>query len=218
MEKPQLPSLKCVLGEIPYQHPRRPISRHARSCSFPYLPPLTIHRPSSTTQQQQQQQQHRRAISTPTAAKDMMHPKQIEEEQQQQRLRSSSPSSPTSTSHPSAAERYKCPHCHKGFSRPSSLRIHIYSHTGEKPFDCPEPGCGRRFSVQSNMRRHLKIHQHLPSTTATTTPASSSSPSMLRPIQKKPQLQHQQQRSMVMMPMIVSTPAVAHATPTASPV
>lgn len=210
MEKPQLPSLKCVLGEIPYQHPRRPISRHARSCSFPYLPPLTIHRPSTTTQQ------HRRAISTPTAAKDMMHPKQFEQEQQHQQAKSTSPSSPTSTSHPSAAERYKCPHCHKGFSRPSSLRIHIYSHTGEKPFDCPEPGCGRRFSVQSNMRRHLKIHQHLP---ATTTPPTSSTPSsVLRPIQKKPQLQQQQQqRSMVMMPMIVSTP-VAHAAPTASPV
>ncbi|KAI7878321.1 hypothetical protein K492DRAFT_170940 [Lichtheimia hyalospora FSU 10163] len=208
MEKPQLPSLKYVLGEIPYQHPRQSIRRHARSCSFPYLPPLTMHRPSVTTQQ------HRRAISTPTAAKDMMHPKQMEDEQNQ-RTRSTSPSSPTSTSHPSAAERYKCPHCHKGFSRPSSLRIHIYSHTGEKPFDCPEPGCGRRFSVQSNMRRHLKIHQHLPAATTTTT-TTPTSPSVLRPIQKKPQLQ-QQQRSMVMMPMIVSTP-VAHATPTASPV
>ncbi|KAI7855192.1 hypothetical protein BDC45DRAFT_414024, partial [Circinella umbellata] len=54
--------------------------------------------------------------------------------------------------------KYKCSYCQKGFSRPSSLRIHIYSHTGEKPFDCPEPGCGRRFSVQSNMRRHMRVH------------------------------------------------------------
>ncbi|SAL99936.1 hypothetical protein [Absidia glauca] len=52
--------------------------------------------------------------------------------------------------------RYLCPYCQKPFSRPSSLRIHTYSHTGEKPFVCSE--CPRRFSVQSNMRRHLRIH------------------------------------------------------------
>ncbi|KAI9496895.1 hypothetical protein BDB00DRAFT_733532, partial [Zychaea mexicana] len=54
--------------------------------------------------------------------------------------------------------KYHCPYCDKGFSRPSSLRIHTYSHTGEKPFVCPEPGCSRKFSVQSNMRRHLRVH------------------------------------------------------------
>lgn len=54
--------------------------------------------------------------------------------------------------------RFKCTFCQKAFSRPSSLRIHIYSHTGERPFVCSEPTCGRKFSVQSNLRRHLKIH------------------------------------------------------------
>ncbi|KAI8149724.1 hypothetical protein BJV82DRAFT_479184, partial [Fennellomyces sp. T-0311] len=54
--------------------------------------------------------------------------------------------------------RYRCSMCPKTFSRPSSLRVHIYSHTGEKPHGCPHPGCGRRFSVQSNMRRHLRVH------------------------------------------------------------
>ncbi|CAG8531161.1 13657_t:CDS:2 [Ambispora gerdemannii] len=59
----------------------------------------------------------------------------------------------------SNANRYQCPYCSKRFSRPSSLRIHTYSHTGEKPFMCTEPGCGRKFSVQSNMRRHLRVHR-----------------------------------------------------------
>lgn len=55
--------------------------------------------------------------------------------------------------------KYICPYCEKGFTRPSSLRTHTYSHTGEKPFKCTEPGCGRKFSVQSNLRRHLRIHR-----------------------------------------------------------
>lgn len=55
--------------------------------------------------------------------------------------------------------RYYCPFCNKAFNRPSSLRIHTYSHTGEKPFVCPEENCGRQFSVQSNMRRHLRVHR-----------------------------------------------------------
>ncbi|OAD65149.1 C2H2-type zinc finger transcription factor, partial [Phycomyces blakesleeanus NRRL 1555(-)] len=53
---------------------------------------------------------------------------------------------------------YVCMFCGKKFSRPSSLRIHTYSHTGEKPFVCTEENCGRRFSVQSNMRRHMRVH------------------------------------------------------------
>ncbi|KAL9537761.1 hypothetical protein MBANPS3_011487 [Mucor bainieri] len=38
-------------------------------------------------------------------------------------------------------------------------KIHTYSHTGERPFECPEAGCSRKFSVQSNMRRHLRVHR-----------------------------------------------------------
>ncbi|KAJ7683240.1 hypothetical protein B0H17DRAFT_1205296 [Mycena rosella] len=54
--------------------------------------------------------------------------------------------------------KYECSYCGKGFSRPSSLRIHLNSHTGEKPFVCPVDGCGRSFSVLSNMRRHARVH------------------------------------------------------------
>lgn len=51
-------------------------------------------------------------------------------------------------------DRYICQTCNKAFSRPSSLRIHSHSHTGEKPFKCPHSGCGKAFSVRSNMKRH----------------------------------------------------------------
>jgi hypothetical protein len=59
----------------------------------------------------------------------------------------------------SSSCKYICPYCNKGFTRPSSLRTHTFSHTGEKPFVCSEPCCGRKFSVQSNLRRHLRIHR-----------------------------------------------------------
>ncbi|RYP02889.1 hypothetical protein DL764_005545 [Monosporascus ibericus] len=63
-----------------------------------------------------------------------------------------SPSS--AASFPQSQDRYICQTCNKAFSRPSSLRIHSHSHTGEKPFKCPHIGCGKAFSVRSNMKRH----------------------------------------------------------------
>lgn len=51
-------------------------------------------------------------------------------------------------------DRYICTICSKAFSRPSSLRIHNHSHTGVKPYRCPHSGCGKAFSVRSNMKRH----------------------------------------------------------------
>lgn len=63
--------------------------------------------------------------------------------------------SPSSQStFPQSQDRYICPTCKKAFSRPSSLKIHSHSHTGEKPFRCPHAGCGKAFSVRSNMKRH----------------------------------------------------------------
>jgi hypothetical protein len=55
---------------------------------------------------------------------------------------------------PQSQDRYICSTCNKAFSRPSSLRIHSHSHTGEKPFKCGHHGCGKAFSVRSNMKRH----------------------------------------------------------------
>ncbi|KAK0468841.1 hypothetical protein IW261DRAFT_1517107 [Armillaria novae-zelandiae] len=54
--------------------------------------------------------------------------------------------------------KHICQTCHKSFNRPSSLRIHVNTHTGATPFRCPFPGCGREFNVNSNMRRHYRNH------------------------------------------------------------
>ena len=60
---------------------------------------------------------------------------------------------------PETAERNRCRICNKQFKRPSSLQTHYYSHTGEKIFKCPWDGCGRLFSVKSNMTRHYRLHE-----------------------------------------------------------
>ncbi|KAJ7500047.1 hypothetical protein FB451DRAFT_49653 [Mycena latifolia] len=55
-------------------------------------------------------------------------------------------------------KKHVCPTCLKRFNRPSSLRIHVNTHTGATPFRCPHPNCGRAFNVNSNMRRHFRNH------------------------------------------------------------
>ena len=59
----------------------------------------------------------------------------------------------------STQKKHKCKICDKRFTRPSSLQTHMYSHTGEKPYACEAEGCGRHFSVVSNLRRHRKVHK-----------------------------------------------------------
>ncbi|KAJ7670071.1 hypothetical protein DFH06DRAFT_1083685 [Mycena polygramma] len=56
------------------------------------------------------------------------------------------------------SKKHVCATCAKGFNRPSSLQIHMNTHTGAKPFRCPHPGCTRAFNVNSNMRRHWRNH------------------------------------------------------------
>ncbi|KAI0001649.1 hypothetical protein BJV77DRAFT_969037 [Russula vinacea] len=54
--------------------------------------------------------------------------------------------------------KYECPYCGKCFTRSSVLKIHVHSHTGERPYGCTFEGCNRSFSVESNLRRHARTH------------------------------------------------------------
>ncbi|KAI8066684.1 hypothetical protein BC940DRAFT_302069 [Gongronella butleri] len=53
-----------------------------------------------------------------------------------------------------------CSICQKPFVKASALKVHINTHTGEKPYQCTFQRCGRAFSVLSNLRRHIRAcHQ-----------------------------------------------------------
>ena len=52
----------------------------------------------------------------------------------------------------------QCNICGKILTRPSSLHSHMFVHTGDRPYVCKWPNCGKTFNVKSNMNRHYKLH------------------------------------------------------------
>ncbi|KAJ8082780.1 hypothetical protein PM082_008636 [Marasmius tenuissimus] len=86
-------------------------------------------------------------------------------------------------------KKHICTTCHKRFNRPSSLRIHMNTHTGATPFRCPYPNCGREFNVNSNMRRHYRNHSN-PSQGKVADPSSGSHSSAPRRRQRRVDLHH----------------------------
>lgn len=52
----------------------------------------------------------------------------------------------------------ECPREGKSFKAKYKLVNHIRVHTGEKPFPCPFPGCGKIFARSENLKIHKRTH------------------------------------------------------------
>ncbi|NXG55123.1 ZBT38 protein, partial [Hemiprocne comata] len=58
--------------------------------------------------------------------------------------------------HAATSRPYICELCQKQFQSPSTLKMHMRCHTGEKPYTCKT--CGKCFSVPGNLQKHERIH------------------------------------------------------------
>ncbi|KAK3894146.1 hypothetical protein Pcinc_002087 [Petrolisthes cinctipes] len=56
--------------------------------------------------------------------------------------------------------RFPCCVCGRTFGKKHHLKDHMYTHTGERPYQCPV--CGSAFTQKSTMRRHVRnAHPHI---------------------------------------------------------
>ncbi|KAF6722131.1 Zinc finger protein PLAG1 [Oryzias melastigma] len=55
-------------------------------------------------------------------------------------------------------KNFLCPECQKAFNSLEKLKVHSYSHTGERPYRCSHPDCTKAFVSKYKLLRHMATH------------------------------------------------------------
>eukprot|EP00058_Branchiostoma_floridae_P015353 XP_002600841.1 hypothetical protein BRAFLDRAFT_121121 [Branchiostoma floridae] len=55
-------------------------------------------------------------------------------------------------------KKFPCPYCTVSCANNGQLKGHLRVHTGERPYPCDHPGCGRAFARNEELTRHRRIH------------------------------------------------------------
>ncbi|XP_053716771.1 sal-like protein 2 [Synchiropus splendidus] len=106
------------------------------------LPPRYLHEKSSNTSSFG----HTNAIGFPTSS--ISNGSHSQDHQ---------PSSSVGNASSSGRPQHVCRFCGKVLSSDSSLQIHLRSHTGERPYQCPV--CLSRFTTRGNLKAHFLRHR-----------------------------------------------------------
>ncbi|XP_061881471.1 zinc finger protein 367 [Entelurus aequoreus] len=57
-----------------------------------------------------------------------------------------------------SSSRIRCNICHRVFPREKSLQAHKRTHTGERPYLCDYPNCGKAFVQSGQLKTHQRLH------------------------------------------------------------